>query len=152
MRIFCVSKPVMRTIKRITQTWLLCQIVSWLKFNHISPPFATSAVKNIGWNTAMNSPDVSSVCSVSNHLTTARPSCRTPRLLNLAPTALKEGCGYGVVDTTKITNWHQIAATDPAVLYSRPLQHHLKGQGVLWDHIMENEFENLSDRGGHSGH
>ena len=28
----------------------------------------------------------------------------------------------------------------------------LRGQGVPWDHIMENEFEYLSDRGGHGGH
>ena len=28
----------------------------------------------------------------------------------------------------------------------------LRGQGVPWDRIMENEFELLSDRGGHCGH
>ena len=28
----------------------------------------------------------------------------------------------------------------------------LMGQGGPWDHIMENEFEYLSDRGGHGGH
>ena len=27
-----------------------------------------------------------------------------------------------------------------------------KGSGVPWDQIMENEFEYLSDRGGHVGH
>ena len=28
----------------------------------------------------------------------------------------------------------------------------LRGQGVPWNHFMENEFEYLSDRGGHGGH
>ena len=30
--------------------------------------------------------------------------------------------------------------------------HLIKGQGVSWDQNMENEFEYLSDRGGHGGH
>ena len=28
----------------------------------------------------------------------------------------------------------------------------LRGQGVPWDHIMEHEFEYISDREGHGGH
>ena len=32
------------------------------------------------------------------------------------------------------------------------LIHGLKGEGVPWVQIMENEFEYLADRGGHGGH
>ena len=31
------------------------------------------------------------------------------------------------------------------------LGHGIKGAGIPWDQIMENEFEHPSDRGGHGG-